>query len=82
VAREATFLGQQIKAFDEMGQYDAISAIRKLGQYKKEAVSHRIKDLDSAKQKEVENIKSFMGIDIAKLRKKLKSVFRNKDIYC
>jgi hypothetical protein len=82
VAKEATFLGQQIKAFDEMGQYDAISAIRKLGQYKKEAASHRIKDLDSAKQKEVENIKSFMGIDIAKLRKKLKSVFRNKDIYC
>ncbi len=82
VAREATFLGQQIKAFDEMGQYDAISAIRKLGQYKKEAASHRIKDLDSAKQKEIENIKSFMGIDIAKLREKLKSVFRNKDIYC
>jgi len=82
VAREATFLGQQIKAFDEMGQYDAISAIRKLGQYKKEAASNRIKDLDSAKQKEIENIKSFMGIDIAKFREKLKSVFRNKDIYC
>lgn len=82
VSRESRFMGAYIKSFDEMGQYDAVVAIKKLHEYKTREAQKRIKNYDKKKQTEINKIDSFMGFDIEKLKKRLRDVFGNKDIYC
>ena len=83
VSQYATFIGQIVKSFDAMGQFDAVSAIKKLGKAKKESALRRDEDFNQKLTDIVNEIRKESQItDIDTFREQLKKLLSDRDIWC
>ncbi len=83
VSQYASFIGQIVKSFDTMGQFDAVSAIKKLGKAKKENAQQRDGEYNN-KLMEIVNqlMKETQITDIDAFREQIKKLLSDRDIWC